>query len=401
MPKFEFKAFTQEGKLKEGVISAESREKALQILQEQNLFVSSLVIAKSKEKVFLSKPRLKDLYFFTKQLSYLLKAKTPLDESIKTLSESTSNHYFRSVLMEIYNDLVSGISFSNSLSRFSDVFNSYYLGMIKVGETVGSLDEVLDYLAGHLNNQLRLKGRIIQVSIYPLMVLILFLGILIALFYFIVPQITNLFIENNIPLPTITKIFQAISKFILRFGLFIVIIIIALFYYLLQYFQTREGRFVLFKFVYDLPIFGILIKNIYASQFLESFYYLIKGGVPLIEALEIVKTSIAHPLYESALEAIIDDVKKGKPLSQSMIRFPDLFPSLIIEGMKTSEKTGQLADITSTIFSFYNETVENQVANIGEAIQPILIVVLGIGLGALETALFVPLLSLTKYIQTF
>jgi type IV pilus assembly protein PilC len=402
MPKFEFKAFTQEGKLKEGIISAESKEEALKILQERDLLVSYLAEKRPTTILsFFQKPGLKDLYLFTRQLSYLIKAKTPLDESIKSLSETTTNPYFRSILIEIYNDLISGIPLSSTLSRFPDIFNDYYIGMIKIGESVGSLDEILDYLAGHLNNQLRFRNRIIQASIYPIIVLALFLGVLVALFYFIIPQITKMFVENNLPMPTVTKIFQAISNFILKFGFFVLIILGSLIYYLNQYFKTKEGRLVLFKIVHDLPVFGPLVKNLYASQFLESLYYLVKGGVPIVEALEIVKSSIAHPLYESALEAIIEDVKKGKPLSESMSQFPEIFPSLIIESMKTSEKTGQLADITSTIFNFYNETVESQVANLSEALQPILIVILGAGLGLLEASLLIPLLTLTKYVQNF
>jgi len=402
MPKFEFKAFTPEGKLKEGIISAESKEAALKALQEQELLVTSLSEKKPTPiTYFFQKPRLKDVYIFTKQLSYLTKAKTPLDESIRSLSETTINPYFRRVLIEIYNDLISGIPLSTSLSRFPDIFDTYYIGMIKVGESIGSLDEVLDYLAFHLNNRMKFKNRIIQALIYPTMVLVLFLGVLLALFYFVIPQIAKMFVENNIPMPTVTKIFQAISDFIIRFGLFVLIILGLLIYYLYQYFKTREGKLALFKTVNNLPIFGPLIKNLYTGQFLESFYYLIKGGVPITEALEIVKTSIAHPLYESAIEAMIEDVKKGKPLSESMSQFPELFSSLIIEGMKTAEKTGQLGEITLTIFNFYNETIENQMANLGESLQPILIIVLGAGLGLLEASLLIPLLTLTKYVQTF
>ncbi len=402
MPKFEFKAFNREGKLKEGIISAESKEAALKILQEQELLVSYLSEKKTTLILsFLQKPRTKDIYIFTRQLSYLVKAKTPLDEAIKSLSETTTNYFFRSILIEIYNDLISGISFSKALSRFPDLFNDYYVGMIKIGESVGSLDEILDYLAGHLNNQIRFKNRIIQASIYPILVLIIFVAVMITLFYFVIPQITKMFVENNIPLPLVTRIFQTISDFILKFGLFALIIFIAFIYYLAQYLQTREGKLVLFNIVNNLPIFGPLLKNLYSAQFLESLYYLIRGGVPIVEALEIIKSSIAHPIYESALEAIIEEVKKGKPLSESMSQFPEIFPNLIIEGMKTAEKTGQLAEITLTIFNFYNETVENQVATLSEALQPVLIVIMGAGLGLLEASLLIPLLNLTKYVQSF
>jgi type II secretory pathway component PulF len=401
MPKFEFKAFTREGKLKEGIVSAENKDAAVRILQEQGLLVSYLAEKRTKITHYVFKPGARDIYLFTRQLSYLVKAKTPLDESIRSLSETTNNPYFRSILIEIYNDLVSGIRFSSSLSRFPELFNDYYIGMIKVGETVGVLDEILDYLANHLNNQLRFRNRIIQASIYPIFILVLFLGVLVTLFYFVIPQITKMFIENNIPMPLITRIFQNISDFLLNFGFFVLIIIASLIYYLYQYFGTREGRIALFDLTYNIPVIGPLIRNLYTGQFLESLYYLVKGGVPVVEALEIVKSSMNNPFYESALEIIIEDVKKGKPLSESMSQFPKIFPSLIIEGMKTAERTGQLAEITLTIFNFYNETVENQTATLGEALQPFLIVILGIALGLLEASLLIPLLTLTKYVQTF
>jgi type IV pilus assembly protein PilC len=401
MPKFEFKAYTKEGKLKEGIISEENKEQAIKILQNQDLLITYLAEKKQNIFYFLQKPGLKDIYIFTKQLSYLLKAKTPLDEAIKSLSETTSNSSLRSALIEVYNDLISGISFSNSLSRFPDFFNSFYIGMIKIGESIGALDEVLDYLSLHLNNQFRFKNKIAQASIYPIIVFLLFIGIMIALFYFIVPQIAKMFIENNIPMPTITKIFQSISLFITKFGLFLIIILISLVYYLSEYFKTQEGRVYLYKFIDSLPIFGNIIKNLYSAQFLESLHYLLKGGVPIIEALEIIKDNIGHPHYELALEKIIDDVKKGKPLSESMSQFPQIFSSLVIEGMRTAEKTGQLGEITYTIFNFYNETIENQIGTLTETLQPVLIIILGIGLGLLEASLFIPLLTLTKYVQTF
>ena len=399
--KFEFKAFTREGKLKEGIISATSKDEALKILQDQELLVTYLAEKKIELKFFFQKPGLKDLYIFTKQLAYLIKAQTPLDEAIKTLSEITTNSYLRSILIEIYNDLVSGITFSQALNRFPDIFNYFYVGMIKIGESVGSLDEVLDYLAEHLSAQIRLKNKIIQASIYPALVFTLFIVVLVALFYFIVPQIAKLFIENNIPIPFITKVFQLIADFLLRFGPFLFVIIGFLIYFFYEYIRTKEGRSNLFKLIADLPIFGPLFQNIYSTQFLESLYYLLKGGIPIVEALEIIQSSIANSLYESALGYVIEDIKRGTPLSESLRNFPELFSSLIVEGIRTAEKTGQLTEVILTIYSFYNETVENQVANLSEAIQPILIIILGLGLGLLEASLLIPLLNLTKYIQNF
>jgi type IV pilus assembly protein PilC len=400
--RFEYKAFTQEGEFKRGIVSADSKEEALRILQEQGLFVTYLGEPRSRLlEIFSRKPGLNDIYLFSRQLSYLIKAQTPLDEAVKSLSETSQNFFFRDILIQIYNDLISGIPFSKSLERFPEVFDAYFVGMIKIGETVGTLDETLNYLSKHLENQIKFRNKALQALIYPAIVFAMFIVVMLVLFYFVIPQITRMFVENNIPLPTITKIFQFISDFILNFGFFFLIIVFAFFYYLFKYFRTKEGRKIFFEFINYVPVLSPLFKNIYTAQFLESLFYLTKGGVPLVEALAIIRDSIAHPAYEYALEYMIEEVKKGKPLSGAMEEFPELFPAIIIQAMRTAEKTGQMAEITYTLLEFYSETVETQFANLGEALQPFLILILGGGLGLLEASLLIPLLNLTKYIQNF
>jgi type IV pilus assembly protein PilC len=400
--RFEYKAFTQEGEFKRGIVSADSKEEALRILQEQGLFVTYLGEPRSRLlEIFSRKPGLNDIYLFSRQLSYLIKAQTPLDEAVKSLSETSQNFLFRDILIQIYNDLISGVPFSKSLERFPEVFDAYFVGMIKIGETVGTLDETLNYLSKHLENQIKFRNKALQALIYPAIVFAMFIVVMLVLFYFVIPQITRMFVENNIPLPTITKIFQFISDFILNFGFFFLIIVFAFFYYLFKYFRTKEGRKIFFEFINYVPVLSPLFKNIYTAQFLESLFYLTKGGVPLVEALAIIRDSIAHPAYEYALEYMIEEVKKGKPLSGAMEEFPELFPAIIIQAMRTAEKTGQMAEITYTLLEFYSETVETQFANLGEALQPFLILILGGGLGLLEASLLIPLLNLTKYIQNF
>jgi len=400
MPKFQFKAYTQEGTLKEGLIEAKDREEALKLLQSQNLFVSFLK-TQTKKPLFWQTPKLKDIYLFTRQLSYLLKAKTSLDDSIRALSETTSNYYFKYVLIEIYNDLIGGLKFSEALSKFPDLFNSYYVGLIKVGESIGSLDEVLVYLSDHIENQIKFRSRAIQALTYPMIVLILTLGVMVVLFYMVIPQITKIFIENNIPIPFITKVFQTISDGIIKYGIFVLVILIFFIYYLIEYFKTREGKVFIFKILENTPIASTLVKNIFVMQFLESFYYLLSGGVSMIETLEIIRDSIGHPLYESAIDEIIENVRKGKTVGESLEMFPNLFPKVVIESFKTSEKTGKTGEVIFTILKFFDETTQAQLSSIGEVIQPFLIILLGTGLGILEASLLLPLLSLTRYVQSF
>ncbi|MER3581521.1 MAG: hypothetical protein C4347_01590 [Patescibacteria group bacterium] len=398
--KFKFKAFTRQGELKEGVITASSKEEALKLLQEQELLVTYLAEARIKLFEFLlRKPNLKDIYLFSRQLAYLIKAQTPLDEAIKSLAETSPNAYFRDVLFQIYQDLISGVPFSSSLSRFPDIFDDYFVGMVKIGESVGTLDETMNYIAKHLENQIKFRNKAIQALIYPAIVLAMFLVTMIVLAISVIPRIAGLFKEANVPLPLITQIFIYFSNFLINYGIYSAIILAGVIYYFYKYFQTREGTGYFFSFINILPVIGPLFKNIYIAQFLESLYYLTRGGVPLVEALDIIKNSLKHPVYEEALGLMIEEVKKGKPFSGAMEEFPHVFSRIVIEAMKTAERTGQMTEIVLTILGFYTEMVESQFANLGEALQPFLILILGGGLVLLEASLLIPLLNLTKIIQ--
>ena len=398
--KFEFRAFDQTGNYVEGFIEAPNRDAALTRLQSQNLLVTYLKPAHEKIAItFFQRPTKKDLMLFTRQLAYLTRAKVALDEAIKSLSVSTFSKTFRGILIEIYEKVIAGVPFSQALSDFPEVFDPYYIRMIKVGEVSGNLEEVLLYLADHLEYQQRFRNKVIQAMIYPVIVLILFIAVMLVLFYYVIPQITKIFVENEIPLPGITKFFSFLSNILLNYFFILALAVFGIFYFLWQYFRTEEGKLIGFSLFGKIPIIGPLIKNAYLGQFLESLYYLVRGGVSLVESLEIISQSSDHPLYKKAAHEVGEDVKRGSDLSSGLKRFPELFPSIVVQAVSTGEKSGQLKEMLETMIKYYREDIENRSATLGEALQPVLIIVLGAGLAALELSLLLPLLNLTKAVK--
>lgn len=400
--RFQFRAFDRQGNYIEGIIEAVSREEALEKLQAKELLVSYLKPARAPI-IFdiLQKPKSKDLMLFTRQLSYLIQAKVSLDEAIKSLASSAFSKQFREVLLEIYEKIISGVTFSQALKDFPEVFDAYYIQMVKIGETSGNLTDTLNYLADHLEYQQRFKNRILQALMYPIMVLILFIGVLIALFYFVIPKITDLFVQNDIDIPNITKFFSSLSNILLDYGILLVFVFAGLTYFLTQYLRSDEGKVVSYTIFSKIPIIGSLIQYAYLGQFLESLYYLFSGGISLLESLKIISQSAAHPIYKQVSHELAEMVRNGMDLSEGLKRYPRIFPSIVVQAITTGEKTGQIREMLETMIKYYREEVENRSANLGEALQPILTIVLGAGLAALELSLLLPLLSLTKNIQSF
>ncbi len=399
--KFEYRAYDQTGAYVEGILDASNREEALSRLQAQNLLVTYLKPAHEKLIfTFLTRPRKKDLMLFTKQLSYLVRARVPLDEAIKSLATSSFRKEFRGILVEIYEKIISGAPLSQALSDFPEVFDAYYIRMIKVGEVSGKLDETLNYLSDHLEYQLKFRNRIIQALIYPTIVIMLFITVMIVLFYYVIPQITKIFIENNIPLPEITKFFSFVSDILLHYGILLILIFIGFIYFIWNYFRTEEGKLVVWNLFGKLPVIGPLIKNAQLGQFLESLYYLTAGGVSLTESFAIISESADNPIYRKVSYELGELIKKGNDLSFSLKNFPDVFPSIVIQAVATGEKSGQLKEMLEAMIKYYREDVENRSLTLGESLQPILIIFLGAGLAALELSLLLPLLNLTKSVQS-
>ena len=402
MKKFEFRGYDKEGNFKTGTITAVDRESAIKLLHNQNLVVTYIKeLSEIKPLITWGKVSLLDLAFFCRALNYLLKSGTSLDEAVKSLANQTSKLNFKRVLEDVYNNIISGLPLSQALEKYPDVFDKSMTRMIRIGEISGNLEEILESLAKHFENQHKLRTKLIQSMYYPIIVILIFFVIIFVLFFNVIPKIANLFKENNLTLPLITQYFVDISQFLINNGIYLLLFLIFLIYALFEYFRTEEGKLLLYNFLGNLPFFGPLLKEIQILNFLESFSYLIKGGLPIAEALKIVGESTSNPYYRSAIMFIAEETEKGKPIDLSISNFPDLFPGLVRQAFATGEKTGNLYNSLITISEYYTADLENKTNALNEAIQPILVVILAIGLIFVEASLIIPITQLAKSLSTY
>ncbi|MGC8981661.1 MAG: type II secretion system F family protein [Minisyncoccia bacterium] len=398
--KFQFRGFDQEGNFKSGVIVAETKEEAVKILQTRNVVVTYIYpIEGVKIPILFGRITFKDLSMFCRSMIYFLKSGFTLDESIRTLSLQTPNPRLKSILQEVYNDVLAGLPLSQALEKFPDVFDPSMTKLIRIGEISGTLEKVFENLGEHFDRQERFRSKIINSLYYPAIVFIIFIGTMLVLFLGVIPKISNMFKENNIPLPGITLFFQTITDILVNYGIYITLFIIFAIYFVYNYSKTDEGKLALYNFVANIPVIGPMLKEVYILRFIEYFAFLLEGGVPIPESLGIVGESMDNPYYRNSILFISEETKKGKSISDTIQNFPDLFPPLVIQTISVGEKTGQLKSMLNTARNYYINELEIRTGTISELIQPIIVVVMAIGLVLLELSLLLPIMSLTKAVR--
>lgn len=399
--KFEFRGFDQEGNFKTGIITANDKDNAISILQNQGLLVTYIrPISETKPLFIFGGISYLDLVIFCRSLKFLLQGGIPLDEALKTLTQQIQKYQFRRIIEEIYENVLAGLPLSQSLEKFSNIFEKSMIRLIRIGEISGELEGVLDTLANHYENQSKLRNKVIGAMIYPALVLLIFLVTMFVLFTQIIPKIAGIFEENNLELPTFTKYMVLISNFILNYWIYLLLFIIFIIFTLIQYFKTEEGKLFIYNFFAKVPLFGMLLKDINNLDILESLSFLIKGGLPIAESLKIVSESISNPYYRNALEFIAEETSKGKSLGDSIKNFPDLFHPMTIQAFYTGEKTGNLYNVLQVIKDYLYMNIEFKISNISEYIQPFMIVILAIGLIILELSLIIPIQQLSRTFST-
>ncbi|MEM5782314.1 MAG: type II secretion system F family protein [Candidatus Aenigmatarchaeota archaeon] len=398
--KYQFKGFDQEGNFKSGVIIADSKEEAIKILQTQNIVVTYIYpIDILKITPFLGRISFKDIALFCRSMMYFLRSGFTLDESIKTLALQTQNLKFKSVLQEIYNDVLAGLSLSQALEKHKEIFDASMIKLIRIGELSGTLDKVFENLSNHFESQEKFRSKILSSLYYPAIVFVIFIATMIILFTSVVPKISIMFEENNIPLPPLTMFFQYISKILISYGVYIFLFFIFAIYSAYIYFKSDEGKLFFYNFFINLPIIGPMLKMTYCLRFVEYLAFLIEGGIPIPESLSIVGESMDNPYYRNAILFIGEETKKGKSISDIIQKFTDLFPPFIIQIINTGEKTGQLKSMLYTAKEYYTQELEIKTSTISELIQPFIVAIMAIGLVFLELSLLIPIMNLTKAVR--
>ncbi len=408
MPVFDYVATDARGKQVKGVVEADSQALAINRVREMHYFPTRVAKRKSKSKAARSKEgglqikipglygrvSVKQLTPFTRQLSTLIDAGLPLIRSLGILRNQMKPGALKDILGTVAQDVEGGSTFSEALAKHPKAFSKLFVNMVKAGELGGVLDTVLNRLAEFAEKSAALKRKIKGAMIYPIVVIFVIIGVLVVIFKFVIPTFVEMFKDLEQELPAATTILININNFIrtkqaLLIPVVIVFIIIA--FRLIK--KTRQGGFVIDKVKMKLPIFGTLVQKLVVARFSRTLGTLISSGVPILQALSITKETAGNVVISRAISDVHDSIREGEtiagPLEDSRA-FPPLVTSMIAVG----EETGNLDQMLVKVADTYDDEVDTAVAGLASTMEPLLIIVMGVIVGFIVIAMFLPLIQM-------
>ncbi len=399
--KYQYVARTKTGELQTGYVEGVNKEAVFNTLTGHSLFVLSLE-APSKPSIFspildfFKRVKSIDLVVFTRQFATMLQAGISLGDSLKNLYRQTNSPALKEAIFEISSDIDSGLSLSQSLSKHGVIFSEFYINLVQSAEVTGRAEEVLGFLADYLEKEHIVRSKVRSAMIYPIFVIAMFFivgGILVGVVF---PQIGSIFEESGVQLPFVTKVLLSTGNFLADWWLALVVVLIILAVLLLDYGQSKEGREVYDQLSVQMPFIGKLFRKVYVARFAESTSVLIRGGIPITQAIEISSHNVGNAIYKELLQEAADGIRRGELLSRLMEKNETYFPPIVSQMISVGESTGTLDKMLSRLSKFYEREVDDLVGNLVELIQPALMVVVGVMTGLLFASILLPIYNLVQ-----
>lgn len=337
----------------------------------------------------------KEKLFFVQHLSIMLKAGISLSSAIKTLSVQSSNKLFSSVLIEISSNVERGVSFSESLKPYEKIFSELFINMVEAGEISGKLEDVLAQLFLQLKKQNELISKVKGALTYPAVIIFAMGGIGIFMMIAVVPKITEMLTSFNAELPLATKILIGVSGALAKHGILVLIGVIIFIFIASRILNTYKGKYYFQSFVFLIPGVSNVVKEINLARFSRTISSLLKTDIAIIKSFQITANVLTNLHYREALNAMGDQIKKGGQINEVVKNFPKLFPPTVTQMIAVGEQTGELDTILGELAEFYESEVDMLMSNLPSIIEPLLILVLGCGIGGMAVAIIMPMYSIT------
>ncbi|MCX7943267.1 MAG: type II secretion system inner membrane protein GspF [Deltaproteobacteria bacterium] len=406
MPVFEVRGFDSRGNPVKDVFDADS-EKALKLqLKREGIFIEQIIERGSRATrrgeldltKYFERITIADLSIVTRQLSTLIKAGIPLVDSITALVDQTSNIKFKQVLSDIKNKLNEGSNFADALSHYPNIFSNLYVNMVRAGETSGTLEIVLERIADYTENQARLRAKIMGALTYPVIMLLVAIGIISFLFVAVVPKITRIFEEMRASLPLPTKVLIAISSFIRDYWWLIFILLGMAIYFAIKYIKSPRGRVKFDSLMLRAPIIGEITRMLAMARFSRTLSTLLRSGVPILQSLDIVKNILNNQILISALEEARNSIREGESIAIPLKKSGQ-FPPLVIHMIAVGEKSGQLEDMLNNVADTYDYQVDAKLSALTSLLEPVMILSMGAVIFFMVISILLPILQLNEFIK--
>lgn len=398
MKRFNYRAKDKSGKTVSGKVEARSEHDAARLLRDRGLIVYKL----STEAAILttlkgatSKVSLADVTMFTRQFATMVNAGLPITDALVIL-QSQSRSAMRPIVSQILTDVEGGSSLASALEKHPKIFTPVYISLIRAGETGGVLDKILSQLSINLENQREFQAKVKGALIYPVIVVLGMLVVMLVMMIFVVPKLTEIYKDFGAELPFMTKALIAISNFCVTYWWTIPLFFFAFGYGFRVYGKTTKGRTTLDRLKLRLPITGPLQTSVIMTEFSRTLSLLIGAGIPILEALKVVSGAVGNTVISAALSRSQEKVEKGFSLAYALSQEASIFPPMLYQMMAVGEETGKVDESLLSVSKVFEQESEHAVKNLTTAIEPIIMIFLGIAVGMLVIAIILPIYNLTN-----
>lgn len=403
MSMFRYAAKDAAGRPVNGMTEAVDQRTLVELLRKQQLIVISVKEEKRKERKSLlarfgGKIKLGELVLFSRQLATMIDSGIPLVQALEILTEQIENKGFRAIIAEVKKDVATGTTFCDALAKHPRAFTPLFVNMVKAGEQSGALDDIMERLAGYLEKTDSLVRKVRSAMIYPIVVSLMAVAITLVLMLKVVPVFKNIFADFGGTLPLPTLILVSISDFLIDNFLLFAIILFVGFTVLGRFLRTKKGIWMFDHFKLNMPVFGIIMRKVAVSKFSRTLSTLVKSGVPILSALEIVGKTAGNVVIESAVDKVKASIREGENISGPLMK-TRVFPPLVVRMIAVGEQTGELEKMLTKIADFYDDQVDAAVSGITSLIEPLIIAFLGIVIGGIVICMFMPIFQISTLIN--
>ncbi len=400
MTRFVYKAKNKEGSTEKGYLEARTIEEAHTILEGKGIY--PIVLKKAKivktglrfdfNDLFPSiKPE--ELILFTEQFATLIASGLSIIDALDGLIEQTENKYFKKIILQIRNDIEGGSTIKNAFSKHKKVFPPIYLGLLEVGEASGTLDKVLRGIANYLEREDEIRKKVSAAFAYPKFVVSVVTAVVIFLLVYVLPKFVSVYGQAGQKLPEPTVILLGVSHFLTHYYIWIIVVVIGVIVGFKMLYSSKKGRYVIDKFKIKIPLFGKISKFSALSRFVHSLSLVLRSGIDIINAIEVAGKVTDNSFYISELEKVKERIKSGESFSEAL-RNGEVFPKIMSQMVAVGERSGRLDDLLDKLGELWDRNIDHQIKNMSAKIEPTMIIILGVIVGFIALAMYLPMFGL-------
>jgi len=400
---FSYHALDKDGHERAGTVEALSVDVAVSTLQRRGLIVSSIEPTERKgilntEISLFKRVSNKEIVILSRQIATLFEAQVSALRIFRLLAAEVDNKYLTEIMTQVADDLQGGSPISKALSRHPKVFSSFYVNMVRSGEESGKLSETFGYLADYLDRTYEVMSKAQNALIYPAFVIGVFVVVMALMLTLVIPRISTILTDSGQEIPIYTKIVIGLSDFLVNYGFFFLIALGVGAFFVYRSLQTPAGRLFFDSAKLQVPYIGDLYQKLYLSRIADNFATMLVSGVPVVEAVEITASVVGSSTYERILKDVGEAVKGGSSISDALNRHEEV-PGIMTAMVRVGEETGELGNILNTLAKFYRREVSTAVDTLVDLIEPMMIVLLGLGVGTLLASVLIPIYNLAGSIS--